>query len=234
MAPSALLYQQSYAALKALDEKRRDLQLHEAVNIILPERPRDTTEQDLYLDGAIGMLGTSTGYLYSNYASWADKLFGIDNSVKEVKQEVKEVDNKVERVREEVKEVDKKVERVREEVKEVDKKVERVREEVKEVDKKVERVREEVKEVDKKVEKIKTQVAKFEGQVNTRFDNLSGIQLNSMRTWLEDPIQPILAPVRVGDEQRYTAAKGFPKTVRDFWALASDRELLLITTCHLS
>jgi seryl-tRNA synthetase len=224
MAPSALLYQQSYAALKALDEKRRDLQLHEAVNIILPERPRDTTEQDLYLDGAIGMLGTSTGYLYSNYASWADKLFGIDNSVKEVKQEVKEVDNKVERVREEVKEIDKKVERVREEVKEVDKKVERVREEVKEAR----------EEVDKKVEKVKSQVAKFEDQVNTRFDNLSGIQLNSMRTWLEDPIQPILAPIRVGDEQRYTAAKGFPKTVRDFWALASDRELLLITTCHLS
>jgi len=123
---------------------------------------------------------------------------------------------------------------VKQEVKEVEKKVERVREEVKEVREEVERVREEVKEVDKKVEKVKSQVAKFEDQVNTRFDNLSGIQLNSMRTWLEDPIQPILAPLRVGDEQRYTAAKGFPKTVRDFWALASDPSALAHLARHYS
>jgi len=113
------------------------------------------------------------------------------------------------------------------------------------VEKDVRDVKSQVDEVKSQVDEVKSQVAKFENQVDEhftklesqaeqRFINSTGIQLNSLRKLLDETIEPILAPVRVGDEQRYTAAKEFPETVRDFWKLVLNPSALANLARHYS
>ena len=53
------------------------------------------------------------------------------------------------------------------------------------------------------------------------------IQLNSLRKWLGDLIEPILAPTLDKDRLRYTIGKGFPSWVKDFQRLVLDPTTLL-------
>ena len=53
------------------------------------------------------------------------------------------------------------------------------------------------------------------------------VQLNSLRKWLGDPIEPILALALVEDWWIYTVAEGFPSRVKDFQRLVLDPTTLL-------
>jgi len=105
--------------------------------------------------------------------------------VVEVKRGVKRVDIKLDDVKTTLKA----------QVNEVDKKVNEDNKKVNEVDKKVD-------EVDKKVDEVKTQVEFLEKQIDnvrSSVNNGIAIQLNSLRKWLDDPIQPISAFVLIKD-----------------------------------
>jgi hypothetical protein len=211
MTPSAAPFEPFYTALKSLRQKVSN---YTTTSITLPHRPENlSTDLHPYLDNAIVTLSTSTAYLYDDNAPWAIRVV-------EVKEGVERVDTKVDEVKAEVAEV-------KAQVDEVDKKVD-------EVDKKVD-------EVDKKVDEVKTQMKLLEERLENQIDNVrSGvnngmaIQLNSLRKWLDDPIQPVSASVQIEGRQRYTVAAGFPTTVREFWRLVSDKSTLVRLAKHYS
>jgi len=60
------------------------------------------------------------------------------------------------------------------------------------------------------------------------------IQLNSLRKWLDDPIQPVSASIQIGDCQSYTVAADFPTTIREFWRLLSNKSSLIKLAKHYS
>ena len=62
----------------------------------------------------------------------------------------------------------------------------------------------------------------------------TAVQLNSLRKWLGDPIEPILALALVEDRWMYTVAEGFPSRVKDFWRLVSDPTTLSKLAEHYS
>ena len=87
-----------------------------------------------------------------------------------------------------------------------------------------------VDKVDVKVDKVKAEVAEVKAEVvdiRTAVNNGMAIQLNSLRKWLDDPIQPISASVQIKDCQRYTVAVDFPTTVREFWRLLLNKSTLV-------
>ena len=105
--------------------------------------------------------------------------------------------------------------------------------------------------VDTKVDEVKTDVAelktdmkslgerqdRLESQIDnvrTGVNNGMAIQLNSLRKWLDDPIQPISASVQIKDRQRYIVAADFPTTVREFWRLLLNRPALVRLAKHYS
>ncbi len=112
--------------------------------------------------------------------------------------------------------------------------------------------------VDTKVEEVKTDVAELKHsmrmmEVHSEFlenqidsvkedvDNVrSGvnngvaIQLNSLRKWLDDPIEPVSAVDRTGDRPKYTVAEGFPYSVKDFWKLILNPTALTELARHYS
>ena len=63
--------------------------------------------------------------------------------------------------------------------------------------------------------------------VDKRFDSVEerilehrGLQINGLRRRLDDPIEPIAAPIEHGDGRRkYKVADEFPSTIREFWKL---------------
>ena len=70
--------------------------------------------------------------------------------------------------------------------------------------------------------------------IRVSLHNYTVIQLNSLRKWLGDPIEPVTAPVQVGNCLRYTVAKGFPSRVKDFWRLALNPTVLTELARHYS
>jgi hypothetical protein len=52
--------------------------------------------------------------------------------------------------------------------------------------------------------------------VRASLRNHTAVQLNSLRKWLGDPIEPVSAPAPDEDRLRYTVGKGFPSRVKDF------------------
>ncbi|XTI87155.1 hypothetical protein V2W45_1386868 [Cenococcum geophilum] len=79
-------------------------------------------------------------------------------------------------------------------------------------------------------ERLTTQI----NDVRNSLFNQTHIQLNSMRKWLDDQIEPIAAPVDDGDCLRYIVAKGFPNRIKDFWRLISDPVTLTELARHYS
>ncbi len=101
----------------------------------------------------------------------------------------------------------------------------------------VDEVKAQVDEVDKKVDEVKAEVAEVKAEIDdvrTAVNNGMAIQLNSLRKWLDDPIQPVSASVQIGDCQRYTVAADFPTTVREFWKLLSNKLTLVQLAKHYS
>jgi len=178
MAPSAVPFEPSYTALKNLRQK-----IHKhtttSVNLTLPIRPQDlSTDSTPYLDGAIGMLSDSTAFLYDDDAPWAVR-------VAEVKRGVDRVDAKVDEVKTQVDEVKTQVDKVKTQVDEV---------------------KTQVDEVKTQVAEVGTQIRSLEERLTDQVDdarvslhNHTAIQPNSLRKWLDDPIEPILAPALVED-----------------------------------
>ena len=80
------------------------------------------------------------------------------------------------------------------------------------------------------IDDVKIQVDELQAGVN----NNIALQRNSLRKWLDDPISPISAPIRVGDSLRYIVAKGFPSRVKDFWRLILDPTTLTELARHYS
>ena len=214
MAPSALPFEPSYTALKSLRQKVSN---YTTTSITLPHRPENlSTDLHPYLDNAIVTLSTSTAYLYDNNAPWAIRVV-------EVKEGVERVDTKVEEVKTEVAEIKTEVAEIKTEVAEI---------------------KTEVAEIKTEVNDVKLQVMSLERQMddvrNSLFNqtqslnNHTFIQLNSMRKWLDDSIEPISAPVQDGGCQRYIVAKGFPNRIKDFWRLVSDPTTLTELARHYS
>ena len=81
-----------------------------------------------------------------------------------------------------------------------------------------ERLITQVNDVRIQVSDVRTQVDELQAGVN----NNMALQRNFLRKWLDDPIAPILAPIRIRDYQRYIIAKGFPSRVKDFQRLILD------------
>ena len=70
--------------------------------------------------------------------------------------------------------------------------------------------------------------------VRSGVNNGMAIQLNSLRKWLDDPIQPVSACVLIEDRARFTVAAGFPTTIREFWRLLSNKSTLVRLAEHYS
>ena len=198
MAPSAVPFEPSYAALTNL---RHKIHKHTtSVNLTLPTRPSDlSTDSNPYLDGAIGILSDSTALLYDDDAPWAVKVI-------EVKKAVDRVDTKVDEVKTEVAEIKTEVAGIKTEVAEI---------------------KTEMKLLENRLE---SQI----DDVRTAVNNGRAIQLNSLRKWLDDPIQPISAFVQIEDRQRYMVAADFPTTVREFWRLLPNKSALIRLANHYS
>jgi len=108
-------------------------------------------------------------------------------------------------------------------VAEVKRGVDRVDAKVDEVKTQVDEVKTQVDEVKTQVAEVKTQMRSMDERLTTQVDdvreslrNHTAIQLNCLRKWLGDPIEPVLASVQVKDCWRYTVAEGFPSRVKDF------------------
>ena len=91
------------------------------------------------------------------------------------------------------------------------------------VDTKVDKVKTEVAKIKTEVAEIKTEMKLLENRLKSQIDDVRtavnngrAIQLNSLRKWLDDPIQPISALVQIGDRWRYIVAVDFPTTVQEF------------------
>jgi len=257
MAPSAVPFEPSYTALKNLRQK---ISNYTTTSVTLPHRPENlSTDLHPYLDSAIVTLSTSTAHLYDDNAPWAVRVVEVKKGVERVDTKLDDIKTtfkaQVDEVKAQVDEVDKKVNEVDKKVNEVDKKVDEVDKKVDEVDKKVDEVDKKVNEVDKKVNEVKTDIAEIKTEmkllenrlesqidsvrtdvddVRTAVNNGVATQLNRLRKWLDDPIQPVSALVQIGDRQRYMVAADFPTTVREFWRLLPNKPALIRLANHYS
>jgi hypothetical protein len=84
--------------------------------------------------------------------------------------------------------------------------------------------------LESQIDKVRTDV----DDVRTAVSNGMAIQLNSLRKWLDNPIQPVSALVQIGDSQRYTVAADFPTTVEEFWRLLANKPALVRLVKHYS
>jgi hypothetical protein len=220
MALLAVPFEPSYTALRNLRQK-----IHKhtttSVNLTLPNRPQDLfTDSNPYLDGAIGMLSDSTAFLYDDDAPWAIR-------VAEVKRGVDRVDAKVDEVKTQVDEVKTQVDEVKTQVDEVKTQVDEVKTQVDEVRTQVAEVKTQMKSMD---ERLTAQV----DDVRASLRNHTAIQLNSLRKWLGDSMEPVSAPVQVNGSWKYTVGEGFPERVKDFWKLTLHPTVLIKLARHYS
>ena len=183
MAPSAAPFEPSYTALKSLCQK---ISNYTMTFITLPHRPENlSTDLHPYLDNAIVTLSTSTAHLYDDNASQAVRVV-------EVKKGVEKVNTKLDDVKTTFKT-----------------QVNEVKAQVDEVDKKVAEIKTEMRSLGERQDRLESQIDNIRSGVN----NGMAIQLNSLRKWLDDPIQPISASVQIEDRPRYIVAAEFPITV---------------------
>ena len=91
----------------------------------------------------------------------------------------------------------------------VDIKVDEVKMDVAELKTDVAEIKMEMRSLGERQDRLENQI----DDVRTAVNNGRAIQLNSLRKWLDDPIQPVSALVQIGDRQRYMVAADFPTTV---------------------
>jgi archaellum component FlaC len=236
MAPSATPFEPSYTALKSLRQKVSN---YTTASVTLPHRPENlSTDLHPYLDNAIVTLSTSTAYLYDDNAPWAVRVVEVKKGVERVDTKVDEVKAEVAEVKAQVDEVDKKVDEVDKKVDEVDKKVNEVKAEVTEIKTEVAEIKTGMRLLEERLEnQMEIRQELLENQINdvrSGVNNGMAIQLNSLRKWLDDPIQPVSAAVLIEDRCRFTVAAGFPTTVREFWGLLSNKPTLIRLAKHYS
>jgi regulator of replication initiation timing len=87
----------------------------------------------------------------------------------------------------------------------------------------IKEVKTQVEDVKTQVEDVKTQMKSLEKRLTGQVDdvratlrNHTAIQLNSLRKWLGDPIEPVSALALDEGSLKYTIAEGFPTRVKDF------------------
>ena len=186
MALSALPFKPSYTALENLRQKIHKYITTTSVNLSLPIRPQNLfTDLTPYLDGAIGILSNSTFFLYDDNAPWAVRVMEVKS---EVLAAVDRVDIKVDKVKTDVAELKTDVAEIKMEMKSFGERQDRL---------------------ESQLDDVRTDV----DDVRTAINNGMAIQLNSLRKWLDDLIQPVSASVQIKDRQRYTVAADFPTTV---------------------
>ncbi|KAL5332618.1 hypothetical protein BJX70DRAFT_404413 [Aspergillus crustosus] len=109
-------------------------------------------------------------------------------------------------------------------------------------------VEEDLKLLRKELKDVQSQVTSFQQEANAKFDNLRGqfaelqsslsnttaIQLNALRKWLDDPLEPVSALIPVQGKLVSAIAPDFPQTVRGFWQLTSNISALLRLAKHYS
>ena len=91
------------------------------------------------------------------------------------------------------------------------------------------------------IDDVKTQMMLLEKRLTGQVDdvrlnlrNHTAIQLNSLRKWLGDPIEPVSALALDRGELKFTVGKGFPTRVKDFWMLVLDPTTLADLARHYS
>ena len=82
-------------------------------------------------------------------------------------------------------------------------------------------------EFDKRMDKLEIQVDDVKTQI-------IALQINSLRRMLDDPIEPVSAPVELENGRRYMVASDFPETINDFWKLIQDVSTLSRLVRHYS
>src|SRR6266702_7015931 len=169
-----------------------------------------------YLDDAIGMLSESTAFLYDDEAPWAVRVL-------EVKKGVDKVDAKVDEVKAEVAELKTDVAELKTDVAELKTDVAELKHSMRMME-----VHSEF--LENQMDSVKEDVDNVRSGVN----NGVAIQLNSLRKWLDDPIEPVSAVDRTGDRPKYTVAEGFPYSVKDFWKLILNPTALTELARHYS
>ena len=81
--------------------------------------------------------------------------------------------------------------------------------------------------LDKRMDTLEIQVEDVKTQV-------TALQVNSLRRMLDDPIEPISAPIELESGRRYMVARDFPETIKDFWKLIHDSSTLSRLVRHYS
>lgn len=81
--------------------------------------------------------------------------------------------------------------------------------------------------LDKRMDILEIQVEDVKTQV-------TALQINSLRRMLDDPIEPISAPIEFESGRRYMVARDFPETIKDFWKLIHETSTLSRLVRHYS
>jgi len=102
------------------------------------------------------------------------------------------------------------------------------------LDKKVGRLESEVADVKREIKQLGIRTGRLEIQVEDVKTQMTALQINSLRRTLDDPIEPISAPVELENGRRYMVAKDFPETIKDFWTLIHDSSTLSRLVRHYS
>ncbi|CEL06350.1 hypothetical protein ASPCAL07456 [Aspergillus calidoustus] len=235
MAPP--LSSDSLTSLHALQDAARK-HSRQAPEISLPERPRNFQNDSPYSDAAIGVVSVYTTHLYNEHGSWATEVNGM-------RQDIKAMDNKVERFEHGAKEA---LTDLSGRLDDVEKDLKELRKEVKDVQSQVKDVQSQVKDVQSQVKDVQSQFTSFQQEANSQFDHLrcqfaelqssvsntTAIQLNALRKWLDDPIEPISALVSAHGKLASVIAPDFPQTVRELWQLNSNIPALVRLSKHYS
>ena len=98
----------------------------------------------------------------------------------------------------------------------------------------VSRLEGDVADIKREVNQLGRRTGRLEIQVEDVKTQVTALQINSLRRMLDDPIEPISAPVEVENGRRYMVASDFPETIKDFWKLVHDSSALSRLVRHYS
>jgi hypothetical protein len=110
----------------------------------------------------------------------------------------------------------------------------KISEKIDDLDKKVGRLEGKVTDVEREVKHLGRRTGRLEIQVDDVKTQVTALQINSLRRMLDDPIEPISAPVEFENGRRYMVARDFPETIQDFWKLIHDFPTLSRLVRHYS
>ncbi|KAI4134926.1 MAG: hypothetical protein LQ347_001109 [Umbilicaria vellea] len=217
MASFTSIYSPSYEKLKALQESAK---ARGSTNLTLPERPEGSESvPNRYLNSAISMLGESAASLYANHHYLDIRL---DDSERNINEQVTKIDGTVRRVER----------KVNEDFRYIQKQLNGFE---RKVDEKFDDVQNQFTEVRRRFNAVDYRFDEFKDNVNQRFDEAKAINFNLLASSLESPIRKIAAHVQDRNGQKkYEVGAGFPETVEEFWLLKSNIAQLTSLARHYS